>query len=29
MQDELNQFTTDDVWFLVPRTSEMNVTDIK
>ena len=25
MQDELNQFTRNDVWSLVPRTNEMNV----
>jgi len=29
MQDELNQFTINDVWFLVPRTNEMNVIGTK
>ena len=25
MQDELNQFTINDVWFLVPKTNDMNI----
>jgi len=25
MQDELNQFTRNDVWFLVPKTDDMNI----
>ena len=25
MQDELNQFTRNDVWFLVPKTDAMNM----
>jgi len=25
MQEELNQFTRNDVWSLVPRTNEMNM----
>jgi len=29
MQDELNQFTRNDVWFLVPKTDAMNVISIK
>ena len=29
MQEELNQFTRNDVWRLVPRISEMNVIDTK
>jgi len=29
MQDELNQFTSNDVWFLVPKTDVMNVIGIK
>jgi len=29
MQDELNQFTRNDVWSLVPRTNEMNVIGTK
>jgi len=29
MQEELNQFTRNDVWSLVPRTSEMNVIGTK
>jgi len=29
MQDELNQFTRNDVWFLVPKTDAMNVIGTK
>ena len=29
MQDELNQFTRNDVWSLVPKTNEMNVIGTK
>jgi len=29
MQEELNQFTRNDVWSLVPKTSEMNVIGTK
>jgi len=29
MQEELNQFTRNDVWSLIPRTSEMNVIGTK
>jgi len=29
MQDELNQFSKNDVWYLVPRTKEMNVIGAK
>jgi len=29
MQDELNQFTRNDVWSLVPRSDEMNVINTK
>jgi len=29
MQDELNQFTRNDVWSLVPKTDEMNVIGTK
>jgi len=29
MQEELNQFTRNDVWSLVPRTSKMNVIGTK
>jgi len=25
MQDELNQFTRNDVWFLVPKIDDMNI----
>ena len=29
MQDELNQFTRNDVWFLVPKTDDMNIIGTK
>jgi len=29
MQDELNQFTRYDVWFLVPKTNDMNIIGTK
>ena len=29
MQDELNQFTRNDVWFLVPKTNYMNIIGTK
>jgi len=29
MQDELNQFTINDVWFLVPKTNYMNIIGTK
>ena len=29
MQDELNQFTRNDVWFLVPKTNDMNIIETK
>ena len=29
MQDELNQFTINDVWFLVPRSDDMNIIETK
>ena len=29
MQDELNQFTRNDVWFLVTKTDAMNVIGTK
>jgi len=29
MQDELNQFTRNDVWFLVPKTNDMNIIGTK
>jgi len=29
MQDELNQFTRNDVWFLVPRSDDMNIIETK
>jgi len=29
MQDQLNQLTRNDVWYLVPKTKKMNVIGIK
>jgi len=29
MQDELNQFTRNHVWFLVPKTDNMNIIGTK
>ena len=29
MQDELNQFTRNDVWFLVSKTNDMNIIGTK
>ena len=29
MQDELNQFTRNDVWFIVPKTDDMNIIGTK
>jgi len=29
MQDELNQFTRNDVWFLVPKTDDKNIIGTK
>jgi len=29
MQDELNEFTRNDVWILVPRTKKMNLIGTK
>jgi len=29
MQDELNQFTRNDVWFLVPKSDDMNIIGTK
>ena len=29
MQDELNQFTRNDVWLLVPKTNDMNIIGTK